>query len=567
MNQIFVEISLIIILAAAMSIIMQLLRQPLIIGYLLTGIISGPLVLDIVHGNETVDVFAGFGISLLLFIVGLGLNPKTIKSVGRAAVATGIGQIAVTVAGGWLLLWGLGYSHKVSLVLAVALAFSSTIIVLKIVSDKKEQNRLYGQVAIGFLLVQDIVAALLLIVAAASQTQFSWASLAESTIKGLILISGLWLMATQVLPRLRLFLAQSAEFLFLLTLAWGFGVGYLFYKAGLSLEVGALAAGIALASQPYAVGIGVRLRTLRDFFIIMFFVMIGAHIEINGILGQIPEALLLSGFVLVVNPLVVMIIMKYLGFAQRTAFKSGLAVSQISEFSLIFIAGWAFIDSRTINLITLIALITITISSYMMVYSDAIYDRLEKYMRWFKPQYRRQTRALTQPRLLLIGYNKGGDQFIKAFSKLQKPCLVIDYNPQILDHLAQTHIPHIGGDASDLELFDEIIFDRIEMVVITLSDIKTNLAVVGRLATDNPNAVIICSADSPAVARKLYEAGASYVMLPHYIGNQKILSFITRSGIRRQAFDKFRHRELKNLSDWDHFPTPKATGPATDSLL
>ena len=360
-------------------------------------------------------------------------------------------------------------------------------------------------------------------------------------------------MATQVLPRIKNFIASNAEFLLLFSLAWGFGIAYLFLQAGFSLEVGALAAGIALANQPYATGVAVRLRTLRDFFIIMFFVNIGANVEIQGFWGLLPEAVLLSGFVLIGNPLIVMFIMRHLGFTRQTGFKAGLAVSQISEFSLILIGlvgpSLGIISGRINNLVILVALITITVSSYLMIYSDQIYDRVGPWLKWFEPKYNRRTRPEKVPRLLLIGYKKGGDQFINAFHRIGRHYLVVDHNPQVIEFLEQSNIPHLAGDATDLDLLSEIVLDKVEMIVLTLSDYKSTELLIDYLSENCPKAVIICSTDTPEEAGRLYDKGASYVMLPHYIGNQQVLKFITSKGISRQAFHRFRSQHLKFLSN------------------
>lgn len=551
---VFYEISLVIITATLISFVVRLLKQPLIIGYILAGVVSGPLILDIVHQNETIEIFAHFGVSLLLFIIGLGLNPRVIKEVGRAAVAAGCGQVLITTAGGWVILKALGYSDIVSLYISLALAFSSTIIVLKILSDKREQNRLWGKISIGFLLVQDIIATIVLVVAAAAnQDSLNGERVAELIAGGLLLGGSLWLMSTQVLPRIKNFIASNAEFLLMFSLAWGFGIAYLFLQAGFSLEVGALAAGIALANQPYATGLGVRLRTLRDFFIIMFFVNIGAQIEIQGFWQIMPEAVLLSAFVLIGNPIIVMFIMRYLGFTRQTGFKAGLAVSQISEFSLIFIGlvgpSLGIISGRVNNLVILVALITITVSSYMMIYSDQIYKKVGPWLKWFEPRHNRQTRPEKVPRLLLIGYKKGGEQFIDAFHKIGRHYLVIEHNPHVIESLEQQNIPHLAGDATDLDLLGEVILDKVEMVVLTLSDYKSSELLVDHLSQVCPQAVVICSTDTPEEAARLYDRGASYVMLPHYIGNQQVLRFITNKGISRQAFHRFRSQHLKFLSN------------------
>ena len=556
MDNVFLELSIVIIIVLLVSLVMRILKQPLIIGYILAGVLVGPLVFNVVHASDTLDVFAHFGIALLLFIIGLGLNPKIIKEVGKTATLTGVAQIFFTTALGWLIVRGLGYDPLISLYIAIALAFSSTIIVLKLLSDKKEHHRLYAKISIGFLLVQDICATLILIAVAALNNEDLGASLVYGLIwKGFLLAFGLWLMGFLILPRFKRLISGNQEFLFVFAIAWGLGIGALFHETGFSLEVGALAAGVTLASQPYATEIASRLKPLRDFFIIMFFVSLGTAIEFS-VLGEIiPQSILLSLFVLIGNPLIVMIIMGVLGFTKKTGFKAGLAVAQISEFSLIFIALVATnldetLAQKTISLITIIALITITLSSYMIIYSDKIYNFISHTLGVFeKKNVKSEKRVGGEAELLLIGYTKGGEQFIQAFKALKKPYLVVDYNPEIVEHLERRNLPHTYGDISDLELVEELGLHKVKLLVSTINDLEINLFLISYVQERKLDTIFICSADTPAQASKLYDLGASYVMLPHYIGGEKVLSFIKRTGINKEAFLKYRNKHLMSLNN------------------
>lgn len=555
MNDVFLELSLVITVVLLVSLIMRLLKQPLLIGYIFAGVLVGPLLLNIVHAEDTLDVFAHFGIALLLFIIGLGLNPKIIKDVGKTAGLTGVAQIVFTTGVGWLIVSGLGYDPLVALYIAIALAFSSTIIVLKLLSDKRENHRLYAKISIGFLLVQDICATLILVVVSALNNEGLNSSLILGLLgKGLILILSLYLIAAFILPKIKGLISNNQEFLFIFALAWGLGIGALFHESGFSLEVGALAAGVALASQPYVTEVASRLRPLRDFFIIMFFVSLGAAIEVN-VLGEVlPQAILLSLFVLIGNPLIVMIIMGILGFTKKTGFKAGLAVAQISEFSLIFVTLIAAnlndeLGQTVIGLVTIVALITITLSSYMIIYADKLFDFLAHLLHVFeRKNVKKEKQVGLQPELLLIGYTKGGEQFIKAFKELKKPYLVIDYNPEIIDQLERNNLPHAYGDISDLELIEELGLHKIKLLISTLSDFNTNKFLAAYLEKRNLPAIFICSADNPQQAAQLYELRASYVMLPHYIGGEKILNFIKKSGVNKKAFAKYRDKHLLHIT-------------------
>ncbi|EKE05461.1 MAG: hypothetical protein ACD_19C00284G0003, partial [uncultured bacterium] len=336
---IFTEISLVIVIATIVSVLMRVLKQPMLIGYILTGVIVGPAVFGVMQSPESLEVFSQFGIALLLFIVGLNLSPKVIREVGKVATITGLGQVVFTSIIGYLISSILGFDKVESFYIAVALTFSSTIIILKLLSDKGDLDSLYGKVSIGFLLVQDILATLFLVVVSASALGDTFGSIAIQLIwKSFLLGLLLFLFIKFILPRLSVYFATSQEFLFLFSIGWGFGLASVFHALGLSIEIGALVAGVTLSLFPYHYEISSKMKPLRDFFLILFFVLLGAELGVDNLSGAIIPALIFSAFVLIGNPLIVMTLMGILRFNKKTGFLSGLTVAQISEFSLILVA-------------------------------------------------------------------------------------------------------------------------------------------------------------------------------------------------------------------------------------
>jgi len=338
---IFVELGLILVVAMLVSVAARLLRQPLIIGYILTGILVGPYFFNILRSGEELELLAKIGIAILLFIVGLALSPHVVREVGKISVITGIGQILFTSLIGFVICLQLGFGLVESLFVALALTFSSTIIVLKLLSDKNALGTLFGKISIGFLLVQDIAASLILlaipIFAASAGSPSFGGELLFTLGKGIAAIVLLYMLTRYLVSRLSGFLASSQELLFVFSLSWGLGIAALFYAIGFSIEIGALAAGVSLSLFPFAHEIAARMRPLRDFFLLIFFILLGSRLAIGGIEMLLFPALALSLFVLVGNPLIVYILMNHLGFGRRTSFFAGLTVAQISEFSLILV--------------------------------------------------------------------------------------------------------------------------------------------------------------------------------------------------------------------------------------
>jgi Kef-type K+ transport system membrane component KefB/Trk K+ transport system NAD-binding subunit len=557
-GSVFAELSLIIAIGVAVSLFMRIIRQPLTIGYILTGVLVGPAALDVIQSTETLTVFSEFGIALLLLIVGLGMNPKVIKEVGKIAAFIGIGKVLAVTGVGFLLSRLLGFTPTEALFIGLGLSFSSTIIILKLLTDKKEQTRLYGKVSIGYLLVEDIIATLILVfVSSSSESGAALSDFTNLILKCSGLIIALWLVRAFLLPRLNGLIAKSQEFLFLFAIGWGLGIATIFSKAGFSLEIGALIAGVMLASLPYATEVSSRLKPLRDFFIVLFFVSLGSHLELAGLHDFIPAIIVLSILVLVGNPLVVMTLMGLGGYTKKTSFKAGLTGAQVSEFSLILVllaANMGKIDQEIASLLTIIAFVTIAVSTYTITYADQLYNLFEKYIRMF--ERKRASEQMDKAKhydLVLLGYQKGGYEFVRLFNQLGKSHVVIDYNPNVIDILESKQINFIYGDVTDPELLQEVTLSKSKLVVSTITDFLTNKFLGEWLEKENPHVVYICNADSIEEAAELYDAGAAYVMLPHYIGSEKISSFIKKSGLKKSEFKKYREKHLAYLQT--HYET------------
>ncbi len=558
MEDAFTQLSIVIAITTIVSLIMRRLKQPLILGYILSGLLVGPSLLNVIHDTETFEAYSKLGIALLLFIIGLGMNVKEVRSLGKVVVTTSLATLLTIGSIGAFAASGLGFSKTESLVIGLSLFFSSTIIIVKILSDKKEQNRLHGQIAIGVILVEDFVATLaLLFVVANKSGGFEANDLFMLLVKGVVLISLLVICSTKILPKITRYMASSQEMLFLFAIAWGFGVASLFEVVGFSVEVGALFSGVALASSPYAQEISSRLKPLRDFFVVIFFITLGGSLNVSHISGAILPAIILSMIVIIGKPLVVTTSMGLLGYPKRVSFLAGINLSQISEFSIILVvlaSGVGLVGEQVSAVMTLVAIATIATSTYMMYYSDTIYGKLfEKIIikRFDRNITHKEKRKHNSIPLVLFGYSHGGHEFIKAFKEMDKRFIVVDYNPSVIESLEQRNIPYIYGDATDLQLLEEINVNEAKFVVTVITDHATNVFLLQHLHQHNPKCIVICHADSVAEAIELYGLGASFVILPHYIGNEKVSGFIRHNGLKKSEFNKYRTKHLNYLQN--HF--------------
>ena len=551
-HSIFYQLSLVLALAAAISLMVRLFKQPPIIGYIVSGFLVGPALLNVIHAEAAFESFSQIGIALLLFMVGLGLNVAVIRSTGKPVLVTFVLITAILGGSGYGLSLLLGFTQVESLLMATALLFSSTIIVVKALSDKKGHSRLYGQLAIGILLLEDIVATIaLLLVSTGGGGSVTSGELGILLLKGLGLALGLTFIGAVVMPRLAKFFASSQELLFLFALAWTFGVASAFSAVGFSLEVGALFAGVSLAHLPYAQEMGTRLKPLRDFFIILFFIGLGINLGLNQLSSAIVPALLFSALVMALKPLLTMASLGLMGYTKQTGFKAAVHLSQISEFSIVLIVLAVAMDvagEHMIATMTLTALLTIAISTYLMQYDSKLYRLLEDKLGIFeRKETKRELKALRHYPLVLLGYHKGGYEFVRTFRQMKKPYVVIDFDPEVIEELERRNINHLYGDVTDLELLDEIGVHRSELLISTIGDASTNRLLLSHIRRRNKDALFICHASSYDEAEKLYEKGAAYVILPHFIGNEQISSFIRRHGSNKAAFQKYRRHHLVSL--------------------
>ena len=547
----FAQISLVLAITAVIAVIMRMLRQPLIMSYIITGILVGPSALNLIHNNDVFHAFAELGITLLLFIIGLGLNVGVIKSLGKVSVITAAAIFSsVGLIGFAASYFMLGFDITTSVIIGTALFFSSTIIILKVLSDNKELSRLYGQIAIGVILVDDIVATLALVAVTAMGTNsgLDFGTIGLLALKAVGLGVGLVFIGTKIMPRVTRLFAKSQELLFVFSIAWGLLIATLFDFAGFSHEVGALFAGVSIAGLPYATEIAAKLKPLRDFFIVIFFVTLGEVFTFGALKESLIPALILSLIVMIGKPLFVLIALGLQRYTKLTSFKAAIHLSQISEFSIILVilaASYNLVPASAVATITFVALITIGISTYLMKYDDQLYRKLKKWLRHFeRTTVNEHVKKSALYPVILFGYHKGGHEFLKTFREMKQRYLVVDYDPEIIDHLESQGIRHAYGDATDEEFLDEINVPQANLVVSTMTDLETNRILLQYLRRHNPKASFICHADNYEAAAELYEHGASYVSLPHYVGSERVSSFIRKHGLNHDALAGYRDKHL-----------------------
>jgi Kef-type K+ transport system membrane component KefB len=530
----FGQIALILLVAAGAGYLAHLAKQPVLVAYIFVGILLGPAVFGFVAADAVIEGLAKVGIAILLFLVGLKLEIGLIKSTGLVALLTGVGQVVFTSVVGFFIVLALGFDIIPAIYISVALTFSSTIIIVKLLSDKREIDQLHGRIAVGFLIVQDILVVVAMIVIVtigqpegSADTQNPWFVLVGS----IVFLAAVALLAKFVIPRVMAWLAKSPEVMLLFGVGWAMSLAGVSEALGLSMEIGAFVAGVALASSPYRESLGSRTVSLRDIMILFFFIQLGASLTFDDAVEQLWPAIILSLFVLIGNPIIVMMIMGFMGYRSRVSFKAGLAVAQISEFSLILIAlGYSLgqVETAVLSLVTLVGVITITVSTYFILYSDQIYDRMSGFLSFF--EFRNTSVSDSEDSIahpydaIVIGAGRLGSSVVAGLREKNANLLVVDTDPQALKRIRAKKVATLYGDISDADFASTLPLNEADAIICTVQERSTNLVLLETLSRFAFTGSICLTAMDEATAKLLQEKPGVTVIKPLKMAAARIVS-------------------------------------------
>lgn len=532
----FGQVALILLVTAVVGFGAKFAKQPLVVAYIFVGVLLGPTFLDLVHYEDEIELFAELGIALLLFLVGLKLDLSLIRNIGKVAIFTGLGQVIVTAVLGFAIVLAFGFDPTQAAYIAVAITFSSTIIVVKILSDRREIDQLHGQIAVGFLIVQDILVIIFMVFIAAIGSS---AGQVDRSIPVLVFGSIVYIAAAAViskflLPKLLAWLSKSQELSLIFGVGWALTLAAISHSLGLSMEIGAFIAGVALASTPYRESLSSKMVSLRDIMVLFFFIQLGSSLSLSSALQQLVPAIIISVFVLVAKPLIVMVIMRWLGYRNQVSFRTSMAIAQISEFSLILMAlGFSLgqVTQSALSLVTLVAVITFTVSTYFILYSERLYQFLQPLLKRFDvPAEDRLDEEAIEARYdaIVIGAGRLGSNVIGGLAEKGANLLIVDQNPEALSKLAAEGYSTLYGDISDPEFAYSLPLNEADAVICTAQERSTNLVLLETLdrygyegqicltAMDAPTAILLQEHPRVTVIKPLKMAANSIIeVLPN----------------------------------------------------
>ncbi len=552
-QEVLIYLSIIITISAVMAVIARMIRQPPIIAYLVSGVLVGPLFFNLMGSGDSslIQTFSRIGVAFLLFIVGLSLDFRLLKEIGKVSTITGLIEIILVTGIGFLVSLWLGFTNIEALYIGAVIAFSSTVVVVKILSDKRELHTLHGRISIGILIIQDIVASIALMVVPLMDSGGRFNIILTQIGIGILLIAIVFLVSVLIFHRFLNYLAKSQEALFIFGIAWALVISTIFFKLGFSIEIGALIAGMSLASSKYALDLEGKMKPLRDFFMILFFVFFGSQLTgpIGGIM--IRNALILSALVMIVKPIIVMFTLKLFGYTKKTNFLTALSLAQVSEFSLVLILlgfGLGQVSPDLMNLSVLIALITIFLSTYGLNFSEYLSHKLLKFLNFFEGKV--HTNAISCDKcydIILFGYHRIGYKLFETIKKGNLKLLIVDYNPKVVESLVKRGIDCFYGDAGNKHFLKEIGLDKAKIVISTLPDYNSNLMILEAIKELKSKAIFIGTSEDPRIALNLYEAGADYVIVPHHLGGEYAANLIKEFGTNKGKYHEIGKRHFINL--------------------
>ena len=537
--QLLLNLGFIVITAATFAFVGKLIRMPTIVGYILAGIVLGP-VLHLVELDHSLELISELGIALLLFLVGLELSFAKVKDLGRVALILGGIQVLLTAIGGMLVAHFMGFAPMEAIFLGGTVTFSSTVVVIKLLDQKGVMNRLYARISIALFLAQDIVviAALTVLTGFGGSEPLAPIELLINFSKafgGMAVLLILALTAARyLLPKPFAWAARSPDTVFIWALCWCFLVVILAHQFHLSVEIGAFLAGIAIAQLPIHEDLHRRLHPLMTFFIAVFLVTLGIKMELSSFAAIWPAALGLSAFVLLIKPIIVFSILARMRFSEYTAFQTAIATGQVSEFAFILLALGAttgLIGANIVALGGLVGITTIALSSYLIIHSEALYAAIARtgLLKLLRAKQEPDSEILRhrENHIIVVGMNALGREIVKQLTVRNERVLAIDTDPKKLEGLGEADI--LIGNVEYQSVVEEVGLREARLVVSALQIEDTNHLLAYRCRS----AKVPCAihAFDLSVVNDLLDLDTTYLMMPAADGILQQRQLMRQEGI------------------------------------
>lgn len=550
-SELFIHLGIIISLAAFAAYLFKLLKQPQIVAYVLVGILITP-VLQLVTDTSIIGSMSIIGIAFLLFLVGIEIDLKKLKHVALISTFGSLIQIAFVFILGYFTAVLLGFISLEATYIGLMLCFSSTMVVMKLLSDRRQLDTLHGRIIVGILLVEDILL-IFIISLLPSINNFSLILIGPILIKLLSFFVVAFFCNKVIFPRVFRFAAKNQELLLIASLSVCFIFSLSFHYLGFSVALGAFLAGVTLGNLDYNLEIISKVKSLRDFFALLFFVSLGMGLSLAVVKKMLLPLIILILFIVFIKQFIYLLICLVFRYTQKTSFLSSLSLSQMGEFSLIIASQGLFlghIGQDLFSMAVIIVLVTITITTYLMNHDRWIYSKIEKplgLLDLFNTKGMEYVPDEVKNTIVLCGYNRVGYSILESLKKSKKKILVVDYNPEIITKMAKEGYHCVYGDVSDDEILEKMDLGRIKLLISTVPELNDNLLLVKLTKKKNRTARVIVTASEIDDALALYKAGADYVIMPHFLGGEHASHLIEQVRKRQVKLDSEKDLHISHL--------------------
>lgn len=537
MDNIFLQLAIALSLSSLFGFVVLRLKLPLVVAYLLAGVSISLISIFDPHHSQVFEILPEIGISFVLFLIGMELDLREIKSLGFPIIVSALGQIIISTFAGFTLAGVLGFGLTESIYLGLGLAFSSTVVVIKMLIEKRDLASLYGKLSIGILLIEDLVAIAVLMVISVSSSSLGLGyqeslPLLTLALKAIGLFVLTFLLGKYVLEKIFDNVAKSVELLFLTAITWCFAFTSFAVFLGFSVVIGAFLAGVALASSPYHLQIQGKIKPLRDFFLTLFFVYLGLQTRVSDFVNAWPAILLFTLFALIFKPIIYLLILGTFGFRKHTLFQTSLNLSQISEFSLVVLlvgVNQGLASPLALSVMAAVAVLSIICSSITIAYSKTLYKFFSPMLSFFERKnnaHFMETKfiELFEDHVVIIGAHRVGAPVVKFLEKEKIPFIVMDFNPHIVEDLRKKGVHVVYGDLGDPEILDNLQLDKAKLIISTARDMSDNEMLLEEIKRRKIRAKVVARALDRDHADALKSLGADYVILPEQVSGDYLVT-------------------------------------------
>lgn len=539
MDNVIVQLAIILSISSALGLLTFKFKLPLVVSYMIAGVALSFLSIFDVTNSLVLHILPEIGIAFVLFLIGMELDLREIKTLGIPIIASALGQIIISTIGGFAIAGLLGFNTTESVYLGLGLAFSSTVVVVKMLLEKQDLASLYGKLSIGILLVEDLVAIIALMMISVSSSAFNLGfqqslPLLTLVLKAIGLFVLTFVLSRYVLERLFDAVAKSTELLFFTAVTWCFAFTALAVVSGFSIEIGAFLAGVALASSPYHLQIQGKIKPLRDFFLTLFFIYLGSQVKVDYIINAFPAIIIFTLLALIFKPLVYMLILGVFGFRKHTLFQTALNLSQISEFSLIVLmvgVKTGLVSQLPLTVMASVAVLSIISSSILISLSKKIYKIFVPIMPFFEHKGKvhfLETNLDNQldEHIIIVGAHRVGGPVVEFLKKAEIPFLVMDFNPYIVRELREQGLHAVYGDVGDPDVLDSLQIEKAKLIISTASFMGDNEMLLEECKRRKTDAVIVIRAEDKAHGEALKALGADYIISPEKVSGVYLVNQI-----------------------------------------